>query len=227
MAEADHDDTSSQCEWVSPRKYVKRIARDPAAETEAECSIFERFRCGKLPHRYRASNGELHYNDLSADFLREADIDFATATATRPARIIREPNPHLPYVRGDFKPKPQWVGNPFSRCDWDPFSRPEYIDRKLPAETITELKFLVPRAPTVEPPAKSDPLDVKDWLFDAVCRRKEAGDIPTGAGAVTLLAKQLEKQMAVDVLAGKCRTAIAWKSIRARLYELKLLRPPK
>ena len=56
MAEADHDDTSSQCEWVSPREYIKRIAGDPAAETEAEYSIAEQFRRGNLPYRYRAGS---------------------------------------------------------------------------------------------------------------------------------------------------------------------------
>ena len=163
MAEADHDDTSSQCEWVSPREYIKRIAGDPAAETEAEYSIAERFRRGNLPYRYRAGNGELHHNDLSDDFRREAVIDFATATATRPGRIVRDPNPDFPYVRGNFTPKPQWVGHAFSR-DFDPFSRPDFIGRELPAEAITELKFLVSRVPTVEPAGKSDPLDAKDWL---------------------------------------------------------------
>jgi hypothetical protein len=157
MAEADHDDTSSQHEWVSPREYVKRIARDPAAETEAEYSIAERFRRGEIPHCYRDGNGALRYNDLSDDFRREAVIDFATATATRPARIIREPNPALPYVRGDARPQPQWIGHPLSRRDWDPFSRPDYIPRELPAETITELKFLVLRAPAVEPAAQKAP----------------------------------------------------------------------
>ena len=147
----------------TPHEYVKRIARDPAAETEAEHSIAERFRRGKLHYRYRGSNGELHHNDLSDDFRREAVIDFATATATRPARTIREPNPDLPYVRANFTPKPQWVGDAFSR-DFDPLSRPDFIDRELPAEAITELKFLVSRVPTVEPAGKSDPLDAKDWL---------------------------------------------------------------
>ena len=142
---------------------VKRIAGDPAAETEAEYSIAERFRRDNLPYRYRAGNGELHHNDLSDDFRREAVIDFATATATRPGRIVRDPNPDLPYVRGNFTPKPQWVGHAFSR-DFDPFSRPDFIGRELPAEAITELQFLVSRVPTVEPAGKSDPLDAKDWL---------------------------------------------------------------
>ena len=163
MAEADHDYTSSQFEWVSPREYIKRIAGDPAAETEAEYSIAEGFRRGNLHYRYRAGNGELHHDDLSDDFRREAVIDFATATATRPGRIVRDPNPDLPYVRGNFTPKPQWVGDAFSR-DYDPFLRPEFIDRELPAEAITELNFLVSRVPTVEPAGKSDPLDAKDWL---------------------------------------------------------------
>jgi hypothetical protein len=223
MAEADHDDTSSQCEWVSPREYVKRIARDLAAETEAEYSIAERFRRGKLRYCYRAGNGELHHDDLSEDFRREAVINFATATATRPGRTIREPNPDLPYVRGNLRPQPQWVGDPFLRRDFDPFSRPEYIDQELPAETITELKFPVPRTPTGEPAAKSDPLSVKDWLFAEVARRKEAGSIPATA---TLIAKQLADQMVVDVQAGKCRKAISANSIRARLYDLGLW-PPK
>ena len=48
----------------------------------------------------------------------------------------------------------------FSR-DYDPFLRPEFIDRELPAEAITELNFLVSRVPTVEPAGKSDPLDAK------------------------------------------------------------------
>jgi len=157
MAEADHDDTSSQYEWVSPREYVRRIARDPAAETEAEYSITEQFRRGKIPYCYRAGNGTLHHDDLSDDFRREAVIDFATATATRPARTIREPNPALPYVRGNFTPRPQWVGHPLLQRDWDPFSRPDHIDREFPAETITELKFLVPRAPTVAPSAQKAP----------------------------------------------------------------------
>ena len=156
MAEADRDDTSSQGEWVSPREYVRRIARDPAAETEAEYSITEQFRRGKIPYCYRDRNGELHHDDLADDFRREAVIDFAAATATRPGRIIREDNLALPLVRGNLRPKPQWIGNPFQR-DFDPFSRAYYIDRELPAETITELKFLVPRAPAVEPAAHKAP----------------------------------------------------------------------
>jgi hypothetical protein len=219
MAEADRDDTSSQYEWVSPREYVKRIARDPAAETEAEYSTVERFRRGTLRHCYRAGNGALHHNDLSDDFRREADIDFTAATATRPARTIREPNSDLPLVRGNLSPQPQWVGHPLLQRDWDPFSRPDYIPRELPAETITELKFPVPRTPTVEPAVKSDPLSVKDWLFAEVRRRKEVSVIPTEA---SLFAEQLAIQMAADMQAGKCRKAILAPSIRARLYELRL-----
>jgi hypothetical protein len=147
MAAADHDDTSAQCEWVSPREYVKRIAKDPAAETEAEYSVAERFRRGELPYRYRDANGALRHDDLSDDFRREAVIDFATTTATRPARTIRGPNPDLPLVRGDLTPRPQWFGHPLLQRDWDPFSRPHYIDREFPAETITELRFPAPRAP--------------------------------------------------------------------------------
>ena len=142
MAEADHDDTSSQCEWVSPCQNIKRIAGDPAAETEAEYSVAEGFRRGNLHYRYRADNGELHHDDLSDDFRREAVIDFATATATRPGRIVSDPNPDFPYVRDNFTPKPQWVGHAFSR-DYDPFSRHDFIDREFQAEAITELNFLV------------------------------------------------------------------------------------
>jgi hypothetical protein len=182
MAEADHDDTSSQCEWVSPREYVKRIARDLAAETEAEYSIAERFRRGKLRYCYRAGNGELHHDDLSDDFRREAVINFATATATRPGRTIREPNPDLPYVRGNLRPQPQWFGHPILQRDWDPFSRPDHIDREFPAETITELKFLVPRAPTVEPAAQKAPLPGRPSSASLVLkeaeRRLRTGDIP-------------------------------------------------
>jgi hypothetical protein len=224
MAEADHDDTSSQYEWVSPREYVERIAKDPAAETEAEYFVTERFRCGSLPYCYRGGDGELHYNDLSDDFRREASIDFTAVTATRPARTICEPNPDLPYVRANLRPQPQWFGDPLLQRDWDPFSRPDYIDREFPTETITELKFLVPRALTIEPATKSDLLDVKDWLFAEVARRQEAGDIPTGSGAVTMFAEQLAQQMVVDVQTGKCRRAISAASIRARLYENKLLK---
>jgi hypothetical protein len=85
MAEADHDDTSSKCEWVSPREFIKRIAGDPAAETEAEYSVAERFRCGNLRYRYRyrAGNGELHHDDLSDEFRREAEIDVARGEITR------------------------------------------------------------------------------------------------------------------------------------------------
>src|SRR5262249_39562154 len=149
-----------------------------------EYSTVERFRRGELRHCYRAGNGALHHNDLSDDFRREADIDFTAATATRRARTIREPNPDLPYVRGNLRPQPQWFGHHLLQRDWDPFSRPDHIDREFPTETITELKFLVPRAPTIEPATKSDPVDVKDWLFAEVARRKKAGDIPTGLGAV-------------------------------------------
>ena len=138
MAEAGHDDTSAQCEWVSPREYVKRIARDPAAETEAEYSVLEQFRRGELRYCYRAGNGELHHDDLSDDFRREAAINFATATATRQGRIVREPNPDLPYVRGNLRPQPQWISSPLLRRDFDPFSRPNYIPRELPTETIRE-----------------------------------------------------------------------------------------
>jgi hypothetical protein len=215
MAEANRDDTSAQGEWVSPREYARRIARDPAAETEAECAVTERFWRGDR-YRYRASDGVLHYDDLSDDFRREAVIDFAAATATRPARTIPEPNPDLPLVRGDLKPQPQWISHP------DPFSRPHYIDREFPAETITELRFLVPRAPAVKRAVKSGPLDTKAWLSDAVAGLKKAGDIPTGRGAGTLLADGLAKQMVADVQAGKCLKAISADSIRARLYELKL-----
>ena len=112
MAEADHDDTSSQCELVSPREYVKRIAGDPAAETEAEYFIAERFRRGDLRYRYRGGDGELHHDDLPDDFRREAVIDFVTATATRPGRIVPKANPDFPFVAS----KPQWVGTLFS--DW-------------------------------------------------------------------------------------------------------------
>ena len=57
-------------------------------------------------------------------------------------------------MQGNFTPKPQWV--PADPPD-DPFLRPAYIDRELPAETITELKFLAPRAPADEPvPQESD-----------------------------------------------------------------------
>jgi hypothetical protein len=215
VAEADHDDTSSQYEWVSPREYIQHIAGDPAAETEAEYSVEEQFRRGILPCRYRAGDGALHHNDLPDDFRREADVDLTGATATRPARIIREDNPDLPLVRGNLRPNPQWFG------DSDPFLRPEYIDRELPAETITELRFPIPRAPAIEPAA--NPLSVKDWLFDEVARRKEAGDIPTIA---TLFAEQLAKQMSVDVQAGKCRRLISADSIRVRLYDSELW-PPK
>jgi hypothetical protein len=182
VAEADHDDTSSQYEWVSPREYIQHIAGDPAAETEAEYSVEEQFRRGILPCRYRA---------------------------------IREDNPDLPLVRGNLRPKPQWFGGS------DPFLRPEYINRELPVETITELRFPIPRAPAVEPAANL--LSVKDWLFDEVARRKKAGDIPTTA---TLFAEQLANQMAVDVQAGKCRRLIPADSIRVRLYDSKLW-PPK
>jgi hypothetical protein len=151
MAEPDRDYTSSQCERVSPREYIKRIAGDPAAETEAEYSVAEQFRCGNLPYCYRAGDGELHYNDLSDDFRREAVIDFATATATRPARIVRKPNPGLPYVRDNVSPPAQWVG------DDDLFSRCDYIDRELPAETITELRFLAPGAPAPTPAVEPSP----------------------------------------------------------------------
>jgi hypothetical protein len=151
MAEADRDDTSSQGEWVSPREYVRHIARDPAAETEAEYSITELFRRGKIPYCYRAGNGALHRDDLADDFRREAVIDFAKATATRPGRTICEDNSALPLVRRTeagnlLRPKPQWIGHPLLQRDWDPFSRDPYIQRELPAETITELQFLVPRA---------------------------------------------------------------------------------
>jgi hypothetical protein len=152
MAEPNRDDTSSRFEWVSPREYIKRIAEDPAAETEAEYFVTERFRCGKIPYCYRAGDGELHYNDLLDDFRCEVVIDFATAIATRPARIVRKPNPGLPYVRDDISPPAQWVD------DDDPFSRCDYIYQKFPAETITELRFLAPGAPApapaVEPPPR-------------------------------------------------------------------------
>ena len=98
MAKADHDDTSSPPKWESPREYVKRIARDPAAETEAEYSVAEQFRREEIGYRYHDGNGTLHYDDLSDDFRCEAVVDFATATATRPGRIIREDNPALAYV---------------------------------------------------------------------------------------------------------------------------------
>ena len=49
------------------------------------------------------------------------------------------------------------MGRPCLSRDWDPFSRPQHIDRELPAETITELKFLASRVPAVEPAGKSDP----------------------------------------------------------------------
>ena len=71
----------------------------------------------------------------------------------------------------------------------------------------------------------ANPASVKDWLFAAVARRKEAGDIPTGRGGPTLLAKQLAQQMVVDVQAGKCRRAISAKSIRPRLYDFGLWQP--
>ena len=67
MAKADHDDTSSPYEWVSPREYVKRIARDPAAETEAEYSVASGFAVEKSRNRYRAGDGTLHHDDLSDD----------------------------------------------------------------------------------------------------------------------------------------------------------------
>ena len=72
----------------------------------------------------------------------------------------------------------------------------------------------------------ADPLSPLDWLIDAVVRRKEAGDIPTGRrGAATLFAKQLEKQMAADVKARKCSEALSWHSIRPLLYQKKLWPP--
>jgi hypothetical protein len=69
-----------------------------------------------------------------------------------------------------------------------------------------------------------DPHSPLKWLFDEVDRRKKTGDIPTGRGAPTAFAKQLEQQMVVDVRAGKCLRAISWRSIRARLYDYNLLK---
>jgi hypothetical protein len=146
-----------------PTRIHQAHCKGSCRRTEAEYSVAERFRRGNLHYRYRASNGELHHDDLSDDFRREADIDFATATATRPGRIVSDPNPKFPCVRGNFTPKPQWVGEAFSP-DFDPFSRPDFIAREFPAEAITELNFLVSRMPTVEPAGKSAPLDVKDSL---------------------------------------------------------------
>jgi hypothetical protein len=77
-----------------------------------------------------------------------------------------------------------------------------------------------PRVPADEPAANL--LSPLEWLCAEVARRKEAGDIPTGRGAATLFAKQLEKQMAVDVKARKCSAAMSWRSIRSLLYQTKL-----
>jgi hypothetical protein len=158
MAKADHDDTSSPYEWVSPREYVKRIARDPAAETEAEYSVAEQFRRGEIRYRYRGGDGTLHYDDLFDDFRCEAVIELATATATRPGRTIRADNPDLPLVGDPLRPRtPQWFGDDPQSRGWDPFSRPHHIDRVLPAEMITELQFLAPPAPAIELAAPKEP----------------------------------------------------------------------
>jgi hypothetical protein len=65
----------------------------------------------------------------------------------------------------------------------------------------------------------ANPLSAADWLFDKVAQRKEAGDIPK---SMTVFAKQIELEMAADMQARKCLEALAWESIRRRLYGKKL-----
>jgi hypothetical protein len=79
---------------------------------------------------------------------------------------------------------------------------------------------LASAATTIEPEANLP--SPAEWLVAEVKRRKEAGDIPTEAGAVTKFATELKKQMDADVKARKCRRAILCSSIRVRLYEMKL-----
>jgi hypothetical protein len=75
--------------------------------------------------------------------------------------------------------------------------------------------------PAIEP-AANPLLRPLEWLSVEIVQLKEAGKIPTGAGAKTKLAKLLEQRMVVAVQARKCSEAIPWSSIRARLYEEKL-----
>jgi hypothetical protein len=147
-AEAEHT-----LQWVSLHEASRRVAKRSAADQEplAAYIVELKFRNGEYRcYRYR-DNGALHENDLSTDFLREAVIDVVGSAATRPARVERVPNPNLPYVRADCPmPQPQWFARGPYLSSHDPFLRPAYIEKTVPAKTITEIEVLVLRRS--EPP---------------------------------------------------------------------------
>ena len=157
MAAAEAEDT---LQWVSLHEAAIRLAERSAADQKplAAYAVEQQFRDG---YRYRYRDGSaLHENDLPPDFLREAVINVAASTATQGERTERIPNPDLPLVRGDCTPQAQWIPSgpcPFSH---DPFSHPAYIEKTVPAKTVTDIEVLVPKPsepPGVEQVAQTAP----------------------------------------------------------------------
>jgi len=168
MAKAKVDDT---LEWVSLHETSRRIAERSAPDEKPLAAYLAalKFKNLEYPYRYR-DGGVLHENDLSVDFLRDAVIDVAVSAATQPERIEHIPNPDLPLVRGDCTPQAQWISrSPHPFLPLGPFSRPYYLEKIIPAKTITDIEVLVPRQnePSVAEPAalKAEPRTKHDRML--------------------------------------------------------------
>jgi hypothetical protein len=124
----------------------------------------------------------------------------------------RKPTPEEQAEFAEITPGPAWEGDD----KWeDRIAGVMRVPRPAPLSWERNAQI----APAIE--GAADPLSPLKWIFDEVDQRKKAGDIPTGPKAATVFAKQLAQRMVEDVRAGKCRRAITWRSIRARLYENK------